>query len=155
MRYSADTPTEPGFYLVRGFRVTIDGIRERPETPTWEWPAMVYHPGRDMDKPLMYAGPASASGYVEDIGVYRDLHGNTEPAYDVEWARIPTPEEPGAPQRDAMSPDAFAQKMREIADWGDAEIAHSEADYLMLDQLDALGYREGVEAFRSMTRHYS
>lgn len=93
MTYSSEVPTEPGYYLVRGFRVTLQGEREQPDKPTWEWPAMVYHPERDESKPLMYMGPASCRGEVEDIGVYRNHLGDTEPAYDVEWALIPMPVE--------------------------------------------------------------
>ena len=54
-----------------------------------------------------------------------------------------------------MSPEEFAQRMREIAENSDTEAAHGEADKLMCDVLRSLGYSEGIDIFDSMEKWYA
>ena len=54
-----------------------------------------------------------------------------------------------------MTPEEFAAKMQEIAEAGDPEAAHTEADALMCKVLAALGYEAGVRTFRHMRKWYA
>lgn len=54
-----------------------------------------------------------------------------------------------------MSPEDFAKRMVKIAALDDTEGAHCDADNLMVDLLDDLGYGEGVATFRGMARWYA
>lgn len=58
---------------------------------------------------------------------------------------------------EALSPEAFAQKARRIAERlsHDPEAAHDEADDLMEEQLCLLGFQEGVSVVRALTRWYA
>ena len=59
-----------------------------------------------------------------------------------------------------MTPEEFCEKMKEFAgdeftgDY-DTECAHINADDLMCDILEQLGYKDGVEVFKNMPRWYS
>lgn len=67
-----------------------------------------------------------------------------------------------------MSPDEFAEKMRELitahtrtfkfisreASYLDADSCHSEMDELMCKVLTQLGYAEGVDIFRNTEKYY-
>lgn len=63
-----------------------------------------------------------------------------------------------------MTPEEFAEKMRELAGdpddngyyWpGDPEAAHHDMDDLMCEVLESLGYGEGVEIFRNTYKWYA
>ena len=56
-----------------------------------------------------------------------------------------------------ITPDEFRQQMNKILirGRGDTEVVHSEADDLMCDLLEALGYGQGVQIFRNMNRWYA
>ena len=55
-----------------------------------------------------------------------------------------------------MTPEEFKTKMQSIPDYPtDKEAAHSEADDLMCDLLEELGYGEGVAVFRAMEKFYA
>ncbi len=58
--------------------------------------------------------------------------------------------------RKPMTPDEFDDAMREIRNRldGDPEKMHYEADGLMAEVLERLGYAEGVEEFRDMRKYY-
>jgi len=97
MRYTQEPPTEEGYYIARGFKID-EHTQERSKTPAWEIPLKVFRQSAHPDRLLRYYGPTDLMGFVDTIGVYNDLQGGTFRAYDVEWARIPTPEEPGQEQ---------------------------------------------------------
>lgn len=54
-----------------------------------------------------------------------------------------------------MTPEEFAKRMAEIAANGDTEYAHADADNLMANLLDVLGYSEGVRIFTAMVKWYA
>jgi len=54
-----------------------------------------------------------------------------------------------------MTPKQFAKRMKEIRDDGDIEKAHWEADMLMCQLLQQLGYGDGVKLFTDMPKWYS
>lgn len=55
-----------------------------------------------------------------------------------------------------MNPDEFLERMEEIfAPFADAETSHMEADDLMCELLETLGYDEGVEVFREAHKYYA
>jgi hypothetical protein len=64
-----------------------------------------------------------------------------------------------------LTPDEFAERMAEIYPQPeakenqprkyDAEIAHEEADKLMIEMLCSLGYGEGCDMFWNATKWYS
>lgn len=54
-----------------------------------------------------------------------------------------------------FTPDEFASLMRKIEGDGDIEGGHGEADELMSELLDSLGYHEGVAVFQSMSKWYA
>ena len=54
-----------------------------------------------------------------------------------------------------MTKEKFKNKMQAIADIRDTEGRHIEADELMCEALDDLGYGEGVEIFVSMEKWYA
>jgi len=54
-----------------------------------------------------------------------------------------------------MTPDEFAKKMSETCRPGDPECAHLDADDLMCDLLDSLGYGAGVVTFRASHKWYA
>lgn len=56
--------------------------------------------------------------------------------------------------RSAMEPSDFADLMRACRNL-DAEQGHAEAGRIMGDLLARLGYSEGVEIFRSLTKWYA
>ena len=54
-----------------------------------------------------------------------------------------------------LTPEKFAEKMREIFERRDCEMAHHAADELMCDLLRSLGYGAGVEVFENADRWYA
>ena len=54
-----------------------------------------------------------------------------------------------------MTPEEFKKAMQKIDDRGDKEYGHMEADELMCDLLEELGYGEGVDIFRQMSKWYA
>jgi hypothetical protein len=54
-----------------------------------------------------------------------------------------------------MTPEEFAEKMRVFADADDPEYSHIDADQLMCELLESLGYGDGVKIFREMTTWYA
>ena len=54
-----------------------------------------------------------------------------------------------------MTPKEFADAMKKIADNGDTEYDHMDADDLMIEVLTSLGYGEGAEIFDCMDKWYS
>lgn len=54
-----------------------------------------------------------------------------------------------------MTPEEFADAMKKIADNGDTEYDHRDADDLMIKVLTSLGYGEGAEIFDCMDKWYS
>jgi hypothetical protein len=54
-----------------------------------------------------------------------------------------------------MSPEVFAEKMKNIFKNYDTEMAHVEADELMAEVLSSLGYEEGVKIFLSKEKWYA
>jgi len=54
-----------------------------------------------------------------------------------------------------ISPEVFKQRMEVINENFDIEEAHGDADKLMCDLLDSLGYDGGVEIFRRMEKWYA
>jgi hypothetical protein len=59
------------------------------------------------------------------------------------------------PVASKFTPDQFASLMRKIEGDGDIEGGHIEADELMCELLDSLGYHEGVAIFQSMSKWYA
>lgn len=49
----------------------------------------------------------------------------------------------------------LARALREIADSGDAEVSHDEADALLVKELRRLGYREAMDVFEKMEKWYA
>jgi hypothetical protein len=96
MRYSRDLPTEPGFYLARGFRVHPTGERTSSKH-VWEYAFRVYE-----NDGLRYQGPQNIYGYtVDKLGYIENAKGEEVLHYDVEWARIPEGANP-VPQPTAL-----------------------------------------------------
>lgn len=54
-----------------------------------------------------------------------------------------------------MTPEQFAERMREIAEETYTEDRHINADNLMCDLLRGLGYGEGVDTFERMYKWYA
>lgn len=56
-----------------------------------------------------------------------------------------------------MTPKEFAEKMKEIAKFSDddPEIAHGDADALIVQVLKEYGYQEGLEIFIKMDKWYA
>lgn len=54
-----------------------------------------------------------------------------------------------------ITPEEFKIKMQEITEIGDPEIAHHEADELLCEALEALGYNDGVKAFHNVGKWYA
>jgi len=54
-----------------------------------------------------------------------------------------------------ITPEEFAQRMRDIARMGDEESAHSQADDLLCEVLKQHGYGVGVEIFQNMPKWYA
>jgi hypothetical protein len=56
-----------------------------------------------------------------------------------------------------MTPQEFAEKMREFKKLSndDEETAHSQADALMCQVLEEVGYKKGVTSFRVMHKWYA
>ena len=54
-----------------------------------------------------------------------------------------------------MTKEEFKEEMLKIADNGDPESSHYEADDLMCELLGSLGYEEGVEIFENMGKWYA
>jgi hypothetical protein len=54
-----------------------------------------------------------------------------------------------------LTPEQFAQKMQELADAPDREIAHIDADEAMCSLLEAFGYCKGTNIFRKSETWYS
>lgn len=58
-----------------------------------------------------------------------------------------------------MSPEQFKIRMKQIADWQerhrDEEISHKEADELLCEALQSLGYGDGVEIFEDLPKWYA
>ena len=54
-----------------------------------------------------------------------------------------------------MTPEEFAEAMKEIAESDDPECAHSYMDDLMCQFLDDLGYEEGVKIFLDAEKWYA
>lgn len=58
-------------------------------------------------------------------------------------------------ERPRMTPQEFRKKMLECDASGDTEAAHGEADELMCDLLESMGYGDGVEVYREMNKWYA
>lgn len=56
---------------------------------------------------------------------------------------------------DRITPDEFANRMRKIADIGDTEGGHLDADDLMVQVLRSLGYDAGCDVYDSMRKWYA
>lgn len=56
---------------------------------------------------------------------------------------------------DIMSPEEFKKKMKEYSKSPFISDAHMDADALMMNVLESLGYGEGVEIFDSMEKWYA
>lgn len=54
-----------------------------------------------------------------------------------------------------MTPEEFADRMREIARPGDPEASHAAANDLMIEVLKSLGYEEGTTLFEGMGKWYA
>ena len=54
-----------------------------------------------------------------------------------------------------MTPEEFAQQMKKIFENKDLEVAHAEADDLMIEVISSLGYKKGVEIFSSNEKWYA
>ena len=54
-----------------------------------------------------------------------------------------------------MTPEQFAERMKEIALNTDLEMSHGDADDLMCELLVSLGYAEGVYTFVDMDKWYA
>ena len=54
-----------------------------------------------------------------------------------------------------MSEKEFKEKMEQLKNNRDYEVAHEKADDLMCEVLISLGYAEGVQAFREITKWYA
>jgi hypothetical protein len=58
-----------------------------------------------------------------------------------------------------MTPEEFKKAMEEIlkreADDGDREECHWDADHLMCDLLEELGYGDGIEVYRKLPKWYA
>ena len=62
---------------------------------------------------------------------------------------------PQAEKSRRMTPEEFAEAMKEIAESDDPECAHSYMDDLMCQLLDDLGYEEGVKIFLDAEKWYA
>ncbi len=56
---------------------------------------------------------------------------------------------------DPITPEEFASRLKELANMGDIETAHAEADELMEEILTQLGYGEGIKVFEAMDKWYA
>ena len=54
-----------------------------------------------------------------------------------------------------LTPQEFAEKMRELSEMNYVESAHGPMDNLMCETLKALGYGEGVEIFENTDKWYA
>ena len=54
-----------------------------------------------------------------------------------------------------LTPAEFAAKMREQAARGDTEMAHSDADEIIVQLLRQLGYDEGADIYNNMERWFA
>lgn len=54
-----------------------------------------------------------------------------------------------------ITPAEFERMMKELARSNDPEYSHGEADDLMCEVLEQLGYGAGVKVFDNMVRWYS
>jgi len=54
-----------------------------------------------------------------------------------------------------ITPDEFARRMEAIAAGRGPEENHGDADDLLCDVLDSLGYDDGVAIFKAMAKWYS
>lgn len=54
-----------------------------------------------------------------------------------------------------MTPQEFKERMAEICAAGDEEVRHAQADDLLCELLDQLGYGEGVKIFRHTSKWYA
>lgn len=56
-----------------------------------------------------------------------------------------------------MTPDEFAKRMKHLAtsNPGDPEYFHRDADCLMMNLLNQLGYQDGVKIFSETKKFYS
>lgn len=59
------------------------------------------------------------------------------------------------PADEYITPQKFAEEMRELANDWDEETGHICADDLMVKVLNQLGYGEGTEIFEGMSKWYS
>lgn len=62
---------------------------------------------------------------------------------------------PQAEKSRCMTPEEFAEAMKEIAEGNDPECVHSYMDDLMCQLLDDLGYEEGVNIFLDAEKWYA
>lgn len=81
----------------------------------------------------------------EPMDSHKDHLDEINRLFDVEWNR----------RANAMKPEEFATKMREIAESGDTEAAHGHADDLLVEVLRSLGYGEGCDVFEAMHKWYA
>jgi len=54
-----------------------------------------------------------------------------------------------------IMPADFEKRMKEIAEIDDIPERHVEADKLLIEVLDSLGYSAGTEIYKNMKRWYS
>lgn len=54
-----------------------------------------------------------------------------------------------------MTPEEFKEKMQRIASGNDIEVRHANADDLLCDALEHLGYKDGVDIFRKFSKWYA
>lgn len=54
-----------------------------------------------------------------------------------------------------LTPVEFAEKMDEITGIWDFEQAHKDADNLLAELLDSLGYEDGIKLYRDMNKWYA
>ena len=54
-----------------------------------------------------------------------------------------------------MTPEEFEKKMKECFDSRDVEMNHADADDLMCELLENLGYEAGVKIFNSHAKWYA
>lgn len=54
-----------------------------------------------------------------------------------------------------MNPQEFKEKMEHLKNANDPEVTHEKADALMCEVLSALGYAEGVQIFKELTKWYA
>jgi len=54
-----------------------------------------------------------------------------------------------------MTKDEVIQRLKEAQDNGDTEMAHSDADEVLCEMLDSLGYADVVTEYRLVSKWYA